>query len=175
MPIFLSSYHELAKTLGDTRIALTNGCYDVIHSGHITFLKQFRNMLSTKGLNLLASVAPKQVHLPLVVAINSDASVAKLKGPGRPINSACDRATVLAALRVVDTVVVFEEESPLEIIKTLNPLIIAKGGDYADVKIVGEDFVLSNGGQVFKGPYLNGYSSTEILNRCKDTSPVGLN
>jgi D-beta-D-heptose 7-phosphate kinase/D-beta-D-heptose 1-phosphate adenosyltransferase len=161
---FWETPEELARALESTRVALTNGCYDVIHAGHVMFLKWFRNELDAAGL-----------RVPLVVAINSDTSVFELKGPGRPVNSVHDRATVLLALYMVDAVVMFEEESPLEAVKIINPIALAKGGDYASVKIVGEDFVLSNGGHVFKGPYLNGYSSTEILNRCKVTSPVGLN
>jgi D-beta-D-heptose 7-phosphate kinase/D-beta-D-heptose 1-phosphate adenosyltransferase len=155
---------DLANELGTTRVALTNGCYDIIHVGHVTFLEWFRDTLNDKGL-----------HVPLIVAINSDASVREIKGPGRPVNDVCARAKVLLALRIVDDVVVFEEPSPLEVVKTLNPVALAKGGDYVNLKIVGEDFVLAHGGQVFKGPYLNGYSSTEILSRCKVTSPVGLN
>lgn len=154
----------LAQAIGSTRVALTNGCYDVLHVGHITFLKWFRSMLYVNKL-----------CVPLVVAINSDASMRKLKGASRPVNSAFDRGRVLLALRMVDHVVVFEEMTPMETIKILRPIALAKGGDYANAKIVGEDFVLSSGGQVFTGPYLDGYSSTEILNRCKDASPVGSN
>lgn len=155
---------DLAQALGGTSVALTNGCYDVLHAGHVTFLHWFRNALAADG-----------ICVPLVVAINDDASVTQLKGPQRPVNTVNDRAAVLLALRAVDAVVIFSETSPLRAIKTLRPVALAKGGDYANVKIVGEDFVISSGGRVFKGPYLNGYSSTEILSRCKDIFPVGLN
>ena len=161
---FWKDPESLARAIGSTRVALTNGCYDIIHVGHIMFLKWFSSMLDVNRL-----------CVPLVVAINSDASVRKLKGSSRPVNSAFDRGRVLLSLRMVDHVVVFEEMTPMETIKILQPIALAKGGDYANTKIVGEDFVLSGGGHVFKGPYLNGYSSTEILNRCKDVFPVGSN
>jgi len=149
---------SLANFLGSRRVALTNGCYDIIHAGHINFLCWLQRTLVREGL-----------RAPITVAINSDASVARLKGPSRPVHTASNRGMVLLALRMVDFVVVFEEDTPLACIKTLRPIALAKGGDYADKKIVGEEFVPSIGGRVFKGPYIPGHSSTEILNRCKDT------
>lgn len=158
MQRFWEDAQSLANFLGSRRVALTNGCYDIIHTGHITFLTWLQRTLVREG-----------IRAPITVAINSDTSVGRLKGPGRPVNRARDRSTVLLALRMVDFVVVFEEDTPLECIKTLRPIALAKGGDYADRKIVGEEFVPSIGGRVFKGPYIDGYSSTEVLHRCKVT------
>ena len=123
-------------------IVFTNGCFDVLHRGHIEYLKQSRKL-----------------GIRLIVGINSDASVKRLK-PGRPINNQDDRRAVLLALRCVDQVEIFEEDTPLELIRYINPDIITKGGDYEPEQIIGSDLV----GQTVIIPFLDGYSSTRIIN-----------
>lgn len=147
------SHQELISLLhfrSGLKIIFTNGCYDVAHRGHIEFLSWCR-----------AQILPSDY---LVVALNSDASVARLK-PGRPINMLDDRMAVIDALRCVDLVTSFDEDTPLEIIKIIKPDILAKGGDYAGKAIVGADVVEQYGGRVIFGPYLEGYSTTNILSR----------
>lgn len=128
------------------RIVFTNGCFDILHRGHVTYLQ--------------ASAA---LGDRLIVGLNSDASVKRLKGPSRPINSDIDRAFVLAALRSVDMVIAFEEDTPAELIQMVRPDILTKGGDYNAATVVGHDFVSSYGGQVVILPYVDGYSSTKII------------
>lgn len=131
------------------KIVFTNGCFDILHRGHTTLLKQAKSFGDI-----------------LVVAINTDSSVKKLKGPKRPINSLNDRAGVLTALEVVDFVTSFSEADPLNIIKELKPDVLVKGGDWKPNKIVGGDFVASYGGKVKTVPYLKGYSTNSLIKRC---------
>jgi D-beta-D-heptose 7-phosphate kinase / D-beta-D-heptose 1-phosphate adenosyltransferase len=128
------------------RIVFTNGCFDLLHVGHITLLESARR----EGDRL-------------VVAINSDASVRGLKGPSRPVVGERDRARILAALAVVDAVVIFEDPTPLQLIETLRPDVIVKGGDYAEDNIVGAKEVRSWGGGVKIVPIVKGVSSTRLL------------
>jgi len=132
------------KNAGD-KVAFTNGCFDILHKGHVTYLEEAR---------LLAS--------RLVVGLNSDASTTRLKGPGRPLNSEDARAAVLAALESVDLVVIFGEDTPGELIETLQPDVLVKGGDYTVDNVVGADFVQNRGGKVLIIPFLQGYSTTSI-------------
>lgn len=138
------------KTEGK-KIVFTNGCFDIIHLGHIELLIQAKN----KGDFL-------------VVAINSDASVAAIKEKGRPINKEETRAKIIAALESVDFVTIFNEDTPLNVITALEPDILIKGNDWKDEDVVGKDFVLSYGGKVFTLPCLEGYSTTAIIKRIKD-------
>lgn len=140
-------------------VAFTNGCFDILHLGHVSYLAQ---------------AADTAKHL--IVAINTDASVRALnKAPNRPIHSEAARAIVLAALGFVDAVVFFEEDTPLQIIETLRPDILLKGADYdaaqndptAKDYIVGSDFVKSYGGAVLTIPFVEGYSTTGILAKAK--------
>lgn len=126
-------------------VVFTNGCFDLIHLGHIDNLQR-----------------AAQLGDKLVVALNSDASVQRLKGKHRPISNQNSRLAVMAALEFVDLVVVFEEETPFEIISTLQPDILAKGGDYKPEQIVGSDIVLENGGQVISLPFIDGYSTSNL-------------
>lgn len=143
---------EILDNLRDSkRIVFTNGCFDILHRGHVEYLAFARSMGDL-----------------LVVAVNSDDSVRRLKGPGRPINKLEDRMVVLAALEMVDYVVSFEEDTPYEIIKILRPYIIVKGGDYNVEEVVGKEIVESYGGKVVIAPYVEGYSTTHILRRLKD-------
>ena len=130
------------------RVAFTNGCFDLLHVGHITVLEQARGFGDR-----------------LIVAINSDASVRSLKGPSRPIVGETDRARVLAALAAVDAVVVFGEPTPLEVIVATRPDVIVKGGDYAVETVVGASEVMAWGGQVKIVPLVEGYSTTKMCSR----------
>ncbi|MBO4744654.1 MAG: D-glycero-beta-D-manno-heptose 1-phosphate adenylyltransferase [Bacteroidales bacterium] len=133
-------------------VVFTNGCFDIIHAGHIDYLSKARNLGDV-----------------LVVGLNSDESVRRLKGPQRPINDVDARSKVLASLFFVDYVIVFEEDTPLNLIKSVRPDILVKGGDYTRDTVVGADFVESYGGKVVILPFIKGYSTTSILNKngCK--------
>jgi D-beta-D-heptose 7-phosphate kinase/D-beta-D-heptose 1-phosphate adenosyltransferase len=135
------------RALGQ-RVAFTNGCFDVLHAGHVQYLQEAR----------------AQADL-LVVGLNSDASVRMLKGPNRPLNSVEARALVLAALEAVDYLVLFDEQTPRELIHTLRPDVLVKGADYRRQDVVGADFVESYGGRVHLAPLREGYSTTRLLQR----------
>lgn len=137
---------ENAVKLHRQKIVFTNGCFDVLHFGHVHYL------MEAKALGDI-----------LVVGLNSDDSVRRLKGPSRPINGEKERAFVLAALSCIDYVVVFEEDTPKELIETVRPDVLVKGGDYALDQIVGADFVTRNGGTVTTLPFVEGFSSTRII------------
>uniref|UniRef100_A0A7V3ZYB0 D-glycero-beta-D-manno-heptose 1-phosphate adenylyltransferase n=1 Tax=candidate division WOR-3 bacterium TaxID=2052148 RepID=A0A7V3ZYB0_UNCW3 len=143
---------EILNSLrGSMRIVFTNGCFDILHRGHIEYL-----------------YFAKELGDLLVVAVNSDESVKRLKGEGRPVNKLEDRMIVLSSLEMVDYVLPFDEDTPYEVIKLLKPDIIVKGGDYAPDEVVGKDIVESYGGKVVIAPYLRGYSTTELLRRMKN-------
>ncbi len=133
-----------------SRIVFTNGCFDILHAGHVSYLKKARELGDR-----------------LVVGINSDESVRRLKGDGRPINKLEDRIAVLSALDCVDEVIPFEEDTPLELIKRVHPDVLVKGNDYTVENIVGADFVLSYGGDVKTIPLLQGRSTTGIAKRMR--------
>jgi D-beta-D-heptose 7-phosphate kinase/D-beta-D-heptose 1-phosphate adenosyltransferase len=130
------------------RVVFTNGVFDLLHPGHIDILR---------GARAHGDV--------LVVGLNTDASVRRLKGPERPIRPEADRAYVLAALEAVDAVVLFDQDTPLELVRTLEPDVIAKGGDYAPDDIVGADVVRARGGDVVVVPLTAGHSTTSIIQR----------
>jgi D-beta-D-heptose 7-phosphate kinase/D-beta-D-heptose 1-phosphate adenosyltransferase len=130
------------------RIAFTNGCFDVLHAGHVQYLREAR----------------AQADL-LVVGLNSDAGVRALKGPSRPVNPAEARAQVLAALEAVDYLTVFDEPTPLELIRAVRPDVLVKGADYHPDEVVGADLVASYGGRVYLAPLREGYSTTRLLQR----------
>ncbi len=140
------------RATGNT-ISFTNGVFDLLHDGHIFSLSQ------------AANEADK-----LIVAVNSDASVKRLKGPERPLNNEQARALLLAALVMVDAVVIFEEDTPLHVIATLLPDVIVKGGDYQPEQIAGAKEVLANGGRVVINPLIEGVSTTNIIARIKQSS-----
>ena len=142
-------FMEVCKTTGKT-VAFTNGCFDILHPGHLFSLAQ-----SAKEADYL------------LVGLNSDASVKKLKGPARPIHSESSRATILANLVLVDVVVVFEEDTPLQLIQTLLPDVLVKGGDYTIETIVGAKEVTANGGKVIINPIVEGFSTTNIIEKIK--------
>ena len=130
------------------KIVFTNGCFDILHSGHVMYLNEAR----------------AQGDL-LFVGLNSDASVKRLKGVERPINAELDRKIVLENLKAVDFVEIFEEDTPLELIKAVNPQMLVKGGDWTPDQIVGSDFVISNGGEVRSLSFKDGYSTTNIIQK----------
>jgi rfaE bifunctional protein nucleotidyltransferase chain/domain len=130
----------------DKKIVFTNGCFDILHLGHVEYLNE----------------AKAQGDV-LIIGLNSDASVKKLKGENRPINNEHDRAKMLLNLKAVDCVQVFTEETPLEIIKLIKPNILVKGGDWKIDQIVGSDFVLQNGGVVKSLMFKDGYSTTNLI------------
>jgi rfaE bifunctional protein nucleotidyltransferase chain/domain len=132
------------RTAGD-RVVFTNGCFDLLHYGHLHYLAQARDLGQR-----------------LVIGLNSGASVRRLKGPRRPINDEITRTHQLAALEFVDAVVVFDEDTPLEIIQQITPDILVKGGDWQPAQIVGADWVLEKGGKVMSLPFVAGYSTTNI-------------
>lgn len=132
------------------KIVFTNGCFDILHRGHVAYLNE-----------------AKKLGDLLFVGLNSDASVKRLKGPERPINKESDRKFVLENLQSVDWVEIFDEDTPLELIKKVKPQVLVKGGDWKVEEIVGSSEVLSWGGQVFSLNFVDGYSTTNILNIVK--------
>lgn len=130
------------------RLVFTNGCFDLLHPGHVRYLYQARALGDA-----------------LVVALNSDRSVRALKGEGRPILSQRERAEVMAALESVDYVTIFDEETPRELIAVLLPDILVKGGDWPIQQIVGREEVEAAGGKVLSLPYVEGLSTTDIIER----------
>lgn len=130
------------------KVVFTNGCFDILHVGHVRYLKDAR---------ALGDV--------LVVGLNSDASVKRLKGPQRPVTTEDERAEMLASLGAVDYVVQFEEDTPLSLIEKVAPDVLVKGGDWPPEKIVGSSFVLARGGHVQSLPFHPGKSTTNILER----------
>ena len=128
------------------KVVFTNGCFDILHAGHVRYL-----------------TAAKKCGNVLVVALNSDISVQKIKGSLRPIVPLQERAEIMGALKVVDFVTFFHEETPYKTIAKLKPNILVKGGDWAKDKIVGSDLVLKNGGQVKTIHYIQGKSTTNII------------
>ncbi len=147
--------HEVQKKLEEwrmrgKRIVFTNGCFDLLHPGHIDYLEQ-------AGIH--GDV--------LIVGLNDDDSVRRLKGASRPINPLADRARMLAALRSVDMVIPFPEDTPLKLIKSLMPNVLIKGGDYQANDIVGAKEVRAHGGVVVVMPFMEGYSTSLLIERIK--------
>ncbi len=130
------------------KLVFTNGCFDLLHPGHVRYLMEARRLGDR-----------------LVVAVNGDETVARLKGPGRPLTPLAERMEVLAALASVDFVVGFEEETPFEIIEEIVPDVLVKGGDWTKETIVGRDRVEREGGSVLSLPYAPGYSTSAIVER----------
>jgi len=134
------------------RIVFTNGCFDLLHPGHVRFLEKARSLGDL-----------------LVVALNGDASVTSIKGRSRPVLSQQDRAEIMSALSCVDFVTTFEEKTPQRIIKGLVPDVLAKGGDWAPDQIVGRKVVESNGGEVVSIDFEEGFSTSEIISRIQES------
>jgi D-beta-D-heptose 7-phosphate kinase/D-beta-D-heptose 1-phosphate adenosyltransferase len=136
------------------RVVFTNGVFDILHPGHVDVLCRARERGDV-----------------LVVGVNSDASVRRLKGPARPLYGAAARACVVAALEAVDAVVIFDDDTPLELVRALEPDVIVKGGDYTVDSVVGAREVLARGGEVIIVPLTPGYSTTLIVDRLRDEVP----
>lgn len=143
---------EIWKFLGK-KIAFTNGVFDILHRGHIYSISQ----------------AAQEGDI-LIIGVNSDASVKRLnKGPERPINDQDSRALLLASILLVDAVVIFEEDTPYEVITTLLPDVLVKGGDYTVEQVVGHQEVLANGGQVIINPIVEGFSTTSLIAKMRES------
>lgn len=155
MPGKLKSLEELKSAVlqakaRDQKIVFTNGCFDILHRGHLHLLRE------AKALGDL-----------LIVAINSDRSVQQIKGSARPVISQAGRAELIAALEMVDYVILFDEVDPYRLIEELRPDILAKGGDWSTDQVIGGDIVERGGGRVAVIPYLKGFSTTEIIERVR--------
>jgi D-beta-D-heptose 7-phosphate kinase/D-beta-D-heptose 1-phosphate adenosyltransferase len=146
----LAQWRVLSKTM-----AFTNGCFDILHTGHITALTEAGNHADF-----------------LVVGVNSNTSVTKLKGENRPVNDEHARALLLASLSMVDAVIIFNQDTPLELIKAIQPDVLVKGGDYKLEEIVGAKEVMEAGGKVIINPIVAGFSTTNIIHKLqhKETS-----
>lgn len=145
----LKSYVEKYRR-ENKKIVFTNGCFDLLHIGHVTYLEE-----------------AKKLGDILIVGINTDNSVKKLKGPTRPIQNENDRCSILAALKAVDHTILFDEETPLQLIEKIIPDVLTKGGDWPVDKIVGSSFVLARGGQVKSLNFVDGKSTTSIIEKSK--------
>lgn len=144
---------EVEKIKKDSKkIVFTNGCFDIVHRGHIEYLAKASDFGDI-----------------LVIGLNTDQSVKKLKGDGRPINDEFSRAILLASLQFIDYVVLFEEDTPHSLIKKIIPHVLIKGGDYKIEEIVGNEVVFQNGGKVITIPFVTGFSSTTIINKISKT------
>lgn len=151
----IQSWHSIHETVTawkaqEQSIVFTNGCFDILHYGHIHYLAEAKDQGDR-----------------LIIGLNSEGSVRRLKGPGRPINDDLTRKHMLAALNMVDAVVVFEQDTPYELIRLIEPDILVKGGDWPPEEMVGADIVLKKGGQVMSLPYVKGYSTTNIEQKIK--------
>lgn len=149
------THSELAQALsrdngGPQKLVFTNGCFDLLHVGHIRYLQEARKLGDA-----------------LFVGVNSDASVKRLKGPERPLQNENDRAEILAALGCVDFVCLFEEDTPENLIRTVKPRVLVKGGDWRIDQIVGADFVQSTGGQVYSLNFIEGRSTTRLIDKAR--------
>ena len=149
---YLESLKEKVSTWkkAGKKVVFTNGCFDLIHRGHIEVLAQ------------TADLGDK-----LIIGLNSDVSIKKLKGESRPIIDEKSRVILLASLSFVDAIVLFSEETPLNLISNLNPDVLAKGGDYKINTIVGHEIISQNGGEVILVPFIEGFSSSNIVNKIK--------
>ena len=133
------------------RIGFTNGCFDILHPGHVKVLTAARGACDR-----------------LIVGLNSDASVRRLKGEGRPVQDERARAEVLAALEAVDLVVIFEEDTPIDLITRIKPSVLVKGGDYTREQVVGHEIVEAHGGEVLLVDILKGFSTTSLVQRARE-------
>lgn len=128
------------------KVVFTNGCFDILHRGHIEYLSKARDLGDV-----------------LIIGLNTDDSVRRLKGEGRPVQDEMSRALALASLRFVEAVILFDEDTPHDLIDFIRPDVLVKGGDYSDATIVGADIVKENGGQVVTIPLVEGYSTSKVL------------
>lgn len=151
----VSTFENIESTLAPLRtqgkkIVFTNGCFDLLHVGHVRYLQEARKLGDI-----------------LVIGVNSDASVKRLKGPTRPVQVEADRAEILAALGAVDFTVIFTEDTPENLIHKVHPDILVKGGDWKIDSIVGAPFVMSYGGQVMSLQFVDGKSTTKLIEKAQ--------
>ena len=137
---------EFIKKFEGKKIVFTNGCFDILHLGHVEYLNEARSLGDA-----------------LIVGLNSDQSVKELKGADRPINNEDDRMKMLLNLKSVDCVQIFSEKTPLEIIKLIKPFFLVKGGDWTPEQIIGSEFVIANGGTVKSLIFKDGYSTSNLI------------
>ncbi len=145
LSVMIETYRRQGK-----KIVFTNGCFDLLHIGHVRYLEQAATLGDV-----------------LIVGINSDTSVQKLKGPNRPIQNENDRAEILASLKAVDHTVLFTEDTPYNLISKILPNVLVKGGDWTPDQIVGSDIVLANNGEVKSLIFIDGKSTTKIIEKSK--------
>ena len=148
LPCAISAIIKLKQK--NKKIVFTNGCFDILHAGHVSYLSKAKSLGDI-----------------LVIGLNSDSSVRKIKGLSRPINKERDRAKIVASLYFVDYVTIFGEPTPEKLIKKLGPHVLVKGGDWKPKDIVGGDFVKSCGGKVVSVPFVKGYSTTSLMKRLR--------
>lgn len=150
--MFSKALDEFLAKNKDKRIVFTNGCFDIIHKGHVTYLNE-----------------AKKLGDLLVVGLNADASVKRLKGPERPINNESDRQYVMSQLKPVDFVEIFTDDTPLSLIQKISPRVLVKGGDWKIEQIVGGKEVVAAGGEVYSLNFVDGYSTTNIIHKIQAT------
>lgn len=150
-PKLLSEIVDSHRNSG-RKTVFTNGCFDILHAGHVQYLRQSKKLGDIQ-----------------IVALNSDASVKRLKGQSRPINSLIDRAEVISELSCVDYVTSFDEDTPADILEIIRPDILTKGGDYKKEDVVGYELLKSYGGEIVILDFLEGRSTTEIISRSKES------
>jgi D-beta-D-heptose 7-phosphate kinase/D-beta-D-heptose 1-phosphate adenosyltransferase len=148
--VSIDEYMHLKHTLTNKKIVFTNGCFDIIHSGHVLYLDEAKSLGDI-----------------LVLGLNSDASIKRLKGENRPVNTLQDRAIVLAGLSCIDYIISFNEDTPIQLIKNIMPDVLVKGGDWQPEQIVGSDVVIKNGGEVKSLQFIEGKSTTGIIEKAK--------
>ncbi|HPY96465.1 MAG TPA: D-glycero-beta-D-manno-heptose 1-phosphate adenylyltransferase [Candidatus Cloacimonadota bacterium] len=139
---------QLRHTFSNQKVVFTNGCFDIIHAGHVLYLEE-----------------AKKCGDILILGLNSDASVKRLKGNSRPINNQTDRAIVLAGLSSVDYVVIFDQDDPYDLISAIQPDVLVKGGDWKIEQIIGSDIVKRRGGEVLSLSFIEGKSTTKIIDK----------
>ena len=154
MAISNESIEEFKLINKNKQIVFTNGCFDILHRGHLTYLQEAKSCGDV-----------------LVVGVNSDRSVKELKGPERPINNEQDRKFMLENLRSVDFVVIFDEQTPLNLINEIMPSVLVKGGDWKIDQIIGSQEVINSGGKVLSLKFIDGFSTTNIIEKIKKIDP----
>lgn len=146
----IDKLREFKKNHPDKKVVFTNGCFDILHRGHVAYLNEAKSQGDF-----------------LILGLNSDASVKRLKGPERPINSEADRKFVIENLKAIDLVVIFEEDTPYNLIKEAMPDMLVKGGDWSVDQIVGSNIVLAAGGEVKSLNFIDGFSTTGTISKIK--------
>ncbi len=150
--MFSSELDQFLEKNKNKKIVFTNGCFDILHRGHVAYLEE-----------------AKKLGDLLVIGLNSDASVKRLKGEERPINNEIDRQFVMSRLKPVDFVEIFSEDTPLNLILKIKPQVLVKGGDWKIDQIIGGKEVIAWGGDVFSLNFVNGYSTTSLINKIQST------